>query len=300
MIEWSFGLGDYLGSFGVGLFLRCRGTQSFSGWRWFVCSICQDWTKHKQTIMPFDYILIEIPHQVTSVTDTMKRIAYTSFASDPMLPSTTLTAIPLDKTQDLARSPTQISKHNTTHAATQRIDQTQEPPRQNKMDSSLIHLIPNLLAANRKINTNAKTTPTSHQTNPTDPPPPYTPQQPHHPTTDNHKDQPKIDLPLKILLLGPSSKASPRRPIHDTHKDFIILTPSTDYWTFLGHVRPLLTKLAVDSGWEVAIVVELRGRSMWKSGGGDLEVVGEGDWRDVIAEVEGGRVRGLRVVCWRR
>lgn len=65
-------------------------------------------------------------------------------------------------------------------------------------------------------------------------------------------------------------------------------------------MRPLLADLAVNSGWEVAIAAELRGRSMWKSGGGDLKVVGEGDWRDVIAEVEGGRVRGLRVVCWRR
>ncbi|KAM0713660.1 hypothetical protein Q7P37_010622 [Cladosporium fusiforme] len=161
------------------------------------------------------------------------------------------------------------------------------------MDASLIHLIPNLIAASRS-NNNATTA--RQPSYPTDPPPPYTPGPQYQPSTE--KD--RVDIPLTLVLLGPSSGGSPRRPIQHTYTHDIAIGPQTDYWEFLGLVRPLLATLGVDPEWEVAIAAEIRGRAMWKSHREDVEIVGEKNWREVLGELEMRKVRGLKVMCWRK
>ena len=50
--------------------------------------------------------------------------------------------------------------------------------------------------------------------------------------------------------------------------------------------------------WKVSIVVEVRGRKLWRFGEQFVYVKG-GNWRKVLVGLEEGRYRGFRVMCWR-
>lgn len=165
------------------------------------------------------------------------------------------------------------------------------------MDSSLIHLIPNLAAANR-----SNTTSRLHDTrNPTDQPPAYSPDR-HFPQTSDkpaNKNESKLDIPLTVELLDGTSQSASRPSLY-VHNQAIPLWVDTDYWEFLSHVRPILARLGFDYHWEVAILAEVRGRAVWRFRRRDLEIVEEGDWGDALVELGEGRVRGFKVVCFRK
>jgi hypothetical protein len=188
------------------------------------------------------------------------------------------------------------------------------------MDSTLIHLLPNLFPSSfghhrhgpRHPNNTSPTSQQQQQALTPPPPPPYT----LHPPTD---PTPTTNIPLTISLLG-NPKHNQKRPLLyrlQTHlQTHLPLGPETTYQEFIDDLRVRLERLGVNGGnntsekgssWRVGIVATGRRytrafgrRVLWGGGASEMEV-GRESWEEVrrgffLAE---GRLAGLRVDCWR-
>lgn len=160
------------------------------------------------------------------------------------------------------------------------------------MDSSLINLIPNLIAARR-----ATTLPRAPFI---DPPPPYTLAP--HPSPQRPYNVRPEGVPLLVEFLGPSSGISlDKRSLLWDREDSVALGPATDYWEFMAILRRKLEDLNVskETGpWNASVVAETRGRTGWQFRRGVLEVEEE-RWGQVLEGLWSNHFRGLKVVCWR-
>lgn len=152
------------------------------------------------------------------------------------------------------------------------------------MDSSLIHLIPNLMAAYNSRN--------KLQSLPHDSPPPYT------------RDPNATEVPLTIeLMSGPKpSEDSTIRPVEKSYQGKIALSPGfPGYKDMIIDVKGRLITLGVSEAtgsWWVAITVELKGRGLFR-GSREVDILDGKGWVEVRPGLEEGRVRGLRVMCWK-
>ena len=185
------------------------------------------------------------------------------------------------------------------------------------MDSSLIHLLPNLLFAFRHHPRHAITTTSPPPSHPPPPPqqqqqqPPYTLHPPTSPllfrTSSSHTTNPTLKTtPLIISLLGPAHASNPKdkaRPLLYCLQDTLQLGPGTAYQGFIDDLRVRLERLGIEAGkggWKVGIMTVGRRRSRmfcWSERRG-LEVRRE-TWEDVRMRLGRGKLGGLRVDCWR-
>jgi hypothetical protein len=170
------------------------------------------------------------------------------------------------------------------------------------MDSSLIHLLPNLFPSSfhhhhpRDPNANPPTSQEQQQP----PPPLYTLNPPTSPTPTTN------NIPLTISLLGEPARCSKTRPLLYCLQDHLPLSPETTYQEFIDGLRVRLAKLGVDGSesekgvsWRVGIVAMGRSKSRFLLGGFVETEVGRESWGDVMVGFGEGRLECLRVDCWR-
>lgn len=160
------------------------------------------------------------------------------------------------------------------------------------MDTSLINLIPNLLASRRSA-----TVPRSPFI---DPPPPYTLASSSSPQRQYNASS--HGIPLAIEFLDSTNPNEPhKREVIYRRDDTVALGPDTDYWEFMHILRRKLADVNVsgdDGRWKVGVCAEGRGRAVWRLRKTVLAVTRE-SWGEVLRGLEEHKYSGLKVACWR-
>lgn len=109
-------------------------------------------------------------------------------------------------------------------------------------------------------------------------------------------------MPLHIEVLGTSESGSPdTRPLLWSRDDNIALMPDTTYGEFLGILKRKLgrAKVSRDTGqWEIGILAETRGRTVWQFKKQYLDVPQE-NWDKFMKGLGESRFKGMKVLCRR-